>query len=242
VTVRDLISEALEELGVVQQGDTLSDNDADLGLRRYNRLLDGWNAQRQAVYADVFSTFTLTPALAPHTIGPTGTFVVTQRPVSIPDGGAGLVLNSSTPNVRTPIVVRDAAWWASQPVKSLTSSYPTDLYYEPAWPNGSLYFWPVPTTAYQVELWLRTVLAQVDLDTVFTMPPGYYRAHVLTLAEECGSAFGTMPSGKTVADAAKARDVMFSNNRVIPRIRTADAGMMPSRGAGRWDWRTGRIG
>lgn len=227
-TVRDILSEALEELGVVQQGDALSDNDANAALRRYNRLLDAWNAERGAVYADQFVTYTLTPALSPHTIGPTGTFVVTQRPVSIE--GANLWLGSS-PNAKVPIYLRDAEWWNSQTVPALSTAIPTDLFYDPTWPNGSLYLWPVPSAAKQIELWTRIVLAQVGLNDTFTLPPGYRRAHVLTLAEECGSAFGTMPSGKTVMDAAKARAVMFANNRQPPRLRTQDVGM-PRNGGG----------
>lgn len=233
-TVRDLVTEALEELGVIGQGETASDNDADSGLRRYNRLLDAWNAEGRAVYADQFLSYTLTPALSPHTWGPTGTFVITNRPLKIYDP-AHLWLGSS-PDVKIPIRVRDKAWWNDQRVPSLPSSIPTDVYPDYTWPNASLYFWPVPSSAYRVELAAQIVLASVTLDSSFSLPYGYWRAHVLTLAEECVSAFGravTADIGKLVADAGKARAIAFGNNVSAPAIATRDYGMPQARGRGR---------
>ena len=34
-------------------------------------------------------------------------------------------------------------------VPTLTGTIPTDLYYEPDWPNGSCFLWPVPTIAWE---------------------------------------------------------------------------------------------
>jgi len=225
-TTRDLCSEAAEELGVVQKGDSLDDSDADLMLRRYNRLLDFWNATRGAVYADQFVDDTLTPALAPHTIGPTGTFVVTQRPVVL--DGASLWVSS---DVKRPIVIRDKQWWDDQRVPTLSTSFPTDVFYNPTFPNGELNFWPIPDTAYDVQLFTRIVLAQVTLDTSFSLPPAYWRAHVLTLAEEAAPAFGTTASDATTNAAKEARKAVWGNNTPIPRLATRDLGM-PKSGTG----------
>lgn len=41
-TVRDIVSDALLELRVVAIGDTADADEADLGLRHYNRLFAGW--------------------------------------------------------------------------------------------------------------------------------------------------------------------------------------------------------
>lgn len=232
VTGRTICSDALIEIGALAAGETATPEDLDLALGKVNRLFDNWNAERCAVFADVFTTFTITPSLSPHTIGPTGTFVVTQRPMEIPDGGAGLVLVASNPDVRIPITVRDAQWWAGQSVKALTSAIPTDLYYEPTWPNGNLFLWPVPTVANGLELQLRTLLAAITLDTTFSLPPGYRDAITLTLAESLVSPLGaaskvapTLP-----ADATKARARIFGANDVTPRIATQDAGMPTNRG------------
>lgn len=227
MTALDIISDALNELGVLSAAETPSAEDAAFGLRRLNQLLDSWNAERDAVYADVFASGTLTPSLSPHTIGPTGTIVTAQRPVSIE--GANLMLSST---VRSSIdVTRDASWWFARSTPLLATTIPTDLYYDPTWPNGSLYFWPVPTTTGPVELWTRQVLAALTLVTVFTMPPGYQEAVSLSLAEAIAPAYGGQVPPQTSASAAKARARIFNNNRVVPKLVTRDEGIPGGRGS-----------
>lgn len=230
MTKRDLCTAALQELGVLDPEDTASDADMNTASGAFDRLYDSWNAQRQAVYADVFAEFTLTASLSPQTIGPTGNMVVTQRPVSIE--GANLVLTSGSLDVSRPIGIRDAAWWTRQQVKGLSTDVPTDLYYQPDWPNGKAFFWPVPDSAVVVELQNRMLLSALTLNDTFTMPPGYYNATMLSLAEMCARPFAKQVTPDLRMDAAAARGVIFSNNRTTPNIATADYGM-PRSGGGR---------
>lgn len=229
---RDICADAYTEIGVLAAGETMSAEDADLALKKLNRLLDNWNAERCAVYAQAFNTYVLTPSLSPHTIGPTAsspTWTATQRPVTIE--GANLVFTTPTPDVAIPINLRDAQWWQAQSVKALTSDVPTDLYYQPDWPLGKLFFWPVPTTAYSVELETRILLAQLGLDDTFTLPPGYQDAVTLSLAESLLTAFPTADvAGMIIGQAAKARARIFGNNDITPRIPTLDSGMPSKRG------------
>ena len=224
MTARELLTNALLEIGAIAGTETPSDPDAVFALGKLNRLLNRWNATRRAVYAQQFVTFTLTPALAPHTIGPTGTFVVTQRPVSIES--ASLIFTTSTPNGQRPIHIRDAQWWAGLRVPDLSTSMPTDLYYEPSWPNGSLFFWPVPSAASDVVLEYRIVLAALALTDTFTMPPGYEDAVTLSLAESLLLAFPNADLAPAiVAQASQARADAFGNNSPTPRLATADYGL-----------------
>jgi hypothetical protein len=168
MTKRDLCTAALQELGVLDPEDTASDADMNMASGAFDRLYDSWNAQRQAVYADVFAEFTLTALLSPQIIGPTGNMVVTQRPVSIE--AAGLMLTTGSVDVRRTITVRDAAWWARQQVKTLPTDVPTDLYYGLAEREGVL---PAGSaSAVVVELQNRMPLAALTLNDTFTMPPG----------------------------------------------------------------------
>ena len=186
VTASNICSDALLELNIIQAGDTASADDLAFVLGKLNRLLDNWNADTRAVYANQFLTFTLTGSLSPHTIGVAAnspTFVVTgNRPEVIE--GANVMITSGGNSVAIPITIRDDQWWLDQRVKTQTSTIPTDLYYEPAWPNGSLYFWPVPTVGNSVELECRRVLSQLALTDAFSLPPGYRDAITKSLAEE----------------------------------------------------------
>jgi hypothetical protein len=160
LTAADICRAALLDLNVFEPSDSVSNDDLAFVLTKLNRILDNWNADRTAVYADQFVTSTLTAALSPHLIGPTGslTFVVTQRPVSI-EGAVLIYATANAPQVA--LTLRDAAWYRSLSIPSLSTAIPTDLYYEPDWPNGKLYFYPVPSAALRVTLWTRIVLSQL---------------------------------------------------------------------------------
>jgi hypothetical protein len=231
--VSTLCQSAAEELNVVLAGETLSATDAATLLRKLNQLFGAWNTKREAIYRSVPATYTLTPSLSPHTIGPTGTFVVAQRPVAI--DAANLILSAAA---HTPIDLRDDTWYAGLAYPSLSSSVPTDLYYDPSFPNGSLYFYPVPTSAYQVELWTRHTFATVALTDTVTYPPGYEGAIIDTLAEDSAEALGRQPGPKLVARARQRRADLYALNDPTPRLVTVDAGM-PSERAARGTYLTG---
>lgn len=220
-TYRAIIRNAHIELGVLDPDEALTDAQADWGLSVLARILDDWNAERLKVWAALFLTETMTPSLSPHTIGPTGTWVVAQRPVSIEH--MDIILSTG---VRTPVTIRNAAWWANQRTPELTSSLPTDLYYQADWPDGKAFIWPIPTIAYDVELQVRVLLdTTVGLTTTFTLPPGYEDALTLTLAEAVAPGFGKQIHPETRRRATLGRARIESNNADIPYLKTQDSGM-----------------
>jgi hypothetical protein len=233
MTIHELISDALVELGVLGAGQTASGPLAIFGLRRLNRLFDLWNATRQAVYADTVTTHTLTPDLQPHTIGPTGaTFTVSQRPVSVES--ANLVIS----DLRYPIAIRDTDSWMRLTDPTFASERPTLLNYRPGWPNGSLYLWPVPSSAHTLDLHARVVLSSVVLADTFTMPPGYEAAVMLSLAEALARPLGRQADGDLIDKARQARATIFANNEETPTLCTVDAGM-PDGGHSSFDYERG---
>lgn len=236
-TIREVCTDALKEL-FQAPGESVNETDLTFALGKLNRLLDNWNAERAAVYAQQFNTYDLVADLAPHTIGPGGTFEATQRPVSIE--GANLIL-SSTPNPYLPINVRGPAWWDAQTVPDLTGSIPTDVYYQPDFPLGKLYFWPVPTETYSVELQTRVVLAEVTLDDEFELPPGYRDAITLTVAEECSEAFAKPVGARLAQSAMQARARIFRNNDLPPNLRTWDSGMPTAGQRADFNYRNGQF-
>ena len=234
MTARDLITEAFQDLGILGAGDPLSATDAAIGVSKLTRLFDNWNAERLGVYASRLDTYTLTPNLNPHTIGPTGTFVISQRPVSIE--GANLVL---TGGINYPLNVRDDEWYRTVTIPALATAIPTDLYYSPDWPNGSIYLWTVPTVAYGLKLQTRIVLASLAIDDTVTLPPGYRDAVTLTLGEMLAAAYP--PAQADTAAAQRARSRIFSNNDTTPKLITADEGMPRQTGTrATFNYRIGR--
>jgi len=228
-----IATDALRELRVLSAGAVASGDEAAAVLGIAQRLLDLWNADRRAVYAELVVSNVLTPSLQPHTIGPSGTWTQASRPVSIERWQ--LVQNNVGLGTRIP---RDTTWWARQSLKTLTSEFPTDMHYEPAWPNGKLYFWPIPTTALTVELQIRQLLTTaVELITAFTLPPGYQEALTLTIAENSADTFKAEVSRTLERRAREARDLIFSNNDEPQELITRDAGLGMSGSGGRgFNW------
>lgn len=241
-TTQDYLTTALRELGIVDVTEQSPDASlSNLALGLLNRILDDWNAERGAVYADVFAPLVnLVIGLNPHTIGVTGaTWAVSgNRPVSIEgirlttDGGETFL---------APLYKQDAAWWQNLAAPGTQSDYPTDFFYDPTWPNGSIYFYPEPgSSSVQAELWYRIVLAQLALPDVISLPPGYQSAITETLKEKLTE----LPMYKSLAtqdikDAArKARATAFGNNVPVPTLCTQDSGMATG-GRGEYLWLTG---
>lgn len=242
-TVADLLLDSLTEINAIQAGESPSPELQALGLGKIKQVVNNWNADRPFAYADDFLTFTLQASLSPHTIGPTGaTFTVTQRPVSIE--GITLILTTGTvPYSNIDLVPHDAAWWQSQDTPDLTSTLPTDFYYDAKFPNGEIYFWPVPTVAYDVQIHVRNVLDdQLTLATVLVLPPGYQNALMLTVAEDLSDPLRKLWTPKQERKAREARVRIQKNNSFSTRLKTQDAGMPggSSRRAGMYNWRTGQ--
>src|SRR5438552_3839020 len=129
----------------------------DDALLVFNELLDLWNVNGRALYGRTFTTFTLTPNLQPHSIGIAAnapTFSVSvARPSKIRQ--ANLVLANS---IYRPLNVRDEAWYLNRRAPAVKSAVPTDLFYSDDMPNGNLFLYPVPTTAYGLQLDFDTLL------------------------------------------------------------------------------------
>ncbi len=243
MTVRDLCTEALTDIGVASTEQPPTATDIDTALSNLNRLLDDWNADRRAVYAAASDSFVLTTGLNPQSIGPTGaTFTVAQRPVDLL--AANILLTTSNPVTRQPLEIIDAQTYATAiRVPALQSSYPNVVYYQPDWPNGNLYFYPVPSAAYGLELWYRVLLSSVGLTDTFSMPPGYRNAITLTLEEMLVRPFTRQMPATLPEEARKARARVFANNDVTPILITRDAGMTAGANGARADFNflTGQV-
>lgn len=238
IIVNAFLTAALAEIRVARAGDVVDPDSMDLALTIFNEYLDALNAEDRALYTTQFATYVLTPSLQPHTIGVTADAptwaIAVARPVEIIR--ADLIISST---VRQPINIRDNAWWLNVRVPTVSSSIPTDLMYSPDWPNGAIYFWPVPSLAYSVLLEVNTLLAQVALTDTFTLPPGYQQALRLSVAELMAPAFGQQVSEATKAAAREARGRVWGNNITIPPLVTRDGGM-PGGQSGGFDFRSGQ--
>ena len=239
-TPQDIIGSALLELGVrapEEVKDRLSAQDAAWGLEKLQRLLDQWNARRELIFSHSFTLFNLIANHAPHTIGPNGDFNLPIRPVKIVS--AAFILNSgSAQPVDSPFLnMRDADWWAANPLKSMVSSIVTDLYYEPASPLGNCNFFPICNVANPVRLETWNSLAQaINLQSKLGFVQGYWDAIVLDLHVRLAASYNRIISADAREQWNRAMRVIQENNDGPPTISANGGGMPNSRRGGRPDF------
>lgn len=235
-SVQDIITAALTEINVTAAGEVPDPQDTAWGLQKLQRLIDQWNARRELVFAVSFLQYTLQANHAPHTIGPGGDFPLAVRPAQVMSGA--FILNAGTANpVDTPLNIRDADWWAQNPLKSMVSSICTELYYEPTNPLGQLNFYPICNIANPVRLEVWQSLQQaIALGQTLGLPLGYWDALVTDLAVRLCISFEKPVPPDLKEQWNRAMRIIESNNDQAPTIQTNGAGMPTTQRGGRPDY------
>src|SRR6476660_3249924 len=143
--VRDIISDALSEIGVLAGSEAPSATDANLGLLRLQNMIDAWAADRLTLSVQLKTTFVLPSGTSAVTLGSAGATVTMVRPVWI----SALTYNipGSSPAVEVPIAILDEDQFAGISIKLLQSTLPEQAFYNTRVSGilGDLTFWPVST-------------------------------------------------------------------------------------------------
>ncbi len=149
-----------------------------------NTMLDAWNTERLMVYAIDREVFTLVPGQQVYQIGTGAPDFNITRPPRIEKAGIITLDNPAQP-LELPMDVLNYEQWANIPVKNVPATFPFSLYYDMAFPIGNINFWPIPTTAPQVALYLWTLFSQfVTVGDTVAFPPAYVKAIQYNLAVE----------------------------------------------------------
>lgn len=238
VAVLTILTDALVNISAIQLGASPSAPVAALALGKLNALLDEWNAYRPATWCEKYEDFTLSHASNPYSIGSSSAdFSVDQRPVTI--DGMGIVSGSFV----RPVWPCSYDFLLSNGNLAL-SGWASRYYYEPDYPNGYLYFRPIPAVGDVVRVFTRKLLAQVTMSEILSLPPGYRSAITGTLTEMIATPLGRDVPAQITRLAAIARQRIFDNNTVIPTMSTnlAAAGMSRRQQGTGFDYRIGPFG
>jgi hypothetical protein len=186
-TARDLITGALRKIGQYAPGESLDPNDAEDALDTLNGMLDLWSNQRLAVYNQIETVQNLTAGQASYTIGSGGYFNI-ERPYRIAKCYSRLTTTNST--VDFPCDVMTLEKYGDIGLKSQPGPWPKEVYYNSGWPQGTLVFWPVPSSNVEFHLWTDQVFTALNLTTVVSLPRGYFLGLQYALAELLCSEYG----------------------------------------------------
>lgn len=200
----------------------------------------------QFVVANPGSTVSSTPVTGmaiyatPQNAFPTYA-TLTQRPTRIVD--ANIILNNLNPVVKCPLRIRDKDWWISNTIPNVPTSIPTDLYYDPLWPNGQIYLWPEQNVNYGLELEVWNNLGGLtSLTQQFYFSTGYEDAITWKLAESLCPSYGV--PGDRAAQISRfgqmAINKIQTNNSQSPKMATRDSGIpRGARGGTLFNWLNG---
>lgn len=165
-------------------------------------MLDSWSTENLIVYGTTKeSPIALTPGTATVTLGVGGN--ITTRPMSI---NAALIKDANS-GAEYPVRLVSLAEYASNPVKTVQSNYPQDLYDDGGYPQRTLTLYPIPSAANYLVLYTDRPLTNIaTLDTAISLPPGYERALVYNGAIEIAAEYGREPSQAVVKVAMESKD------------------------------------
>jgi hypothetical protein len=193
-TARELILRAFRRARILGVDQTPSAEEENEALDTLNQLLDSWWTERLSVYQIVQENFSLTSGTSSRTIGSGGNFDTT-RPVRIT---GAFVRDSSTDY---PLRVAEDRSEYNRIVDKTAQGTPGLLFYDTAYPLGTVYVWPVPDRTYTLYIDSHKRLESfTNAADAVDLPPGYDRLIVNGLAIEVAPDFGvTAPTGVVAA-------------------------------------------
>lgn len=230
--VRDLITDALVDIGVLSPGEVPDAAQAQQALRVVQRMIDAWGADRLTFAAQLRTTFTLVSGTATVTIGPDTADVTMARPLSI--NHVSYVIPSSSPAVEVPIGLLDQDSYAAVSIKSMQSGYPLQAFYQTPMTsaNGTLFFWPLVDQNVTIALYTpEAVGVPASLGTDLIGPAGYLEAYLFQLELRLCTPFGVTPPPLLPQMASNAFINMKRPN-VQPAQLAVDPALMPYTGGG----------
>lgn len=169
-TALDLITTAAVKLGAIQTGEALTADEATDSLAILNSMMDAMSIEKDMIYDIQQESLTWTASSASMTIGSGGDFNTT-RPVRIEHGTYFRDSNTIDDPVH---IVFDRQTYDTLASKTDTTTFPQLLYYEPSYPLGTIFVYPVPSANITLKLNSWKQLQSFSLKTTaLAMPNGY---------------------------------------------------------------------
>lgn len=234
MTVSDLISDALIDIGVLGEGQTAGGAVATRALGKLNRLIDTWKNDRLLVFTISRVTFTISTASS-YTVGSSATVNIARPPTMNMQGcNVRFIDTASSTTMEIPLTMLTDDTYQAIQNKSQTGTYPTSWYYNPTYtssvaPYGTLFLWPTPTSTTLTGVFYAPVAAAtVALADTLALPPGYERFYETNLGKELCTSY-PVPDSVFQRISAQASESMAVLEKVNTRLAdlTVDLALIP---------------
>jgi hypothetical protein len=216
-------------------GETVEAALAQDALTVLHQMISGWNLDSLLIYQIDRVVVEMTTSQT-YTVGVGGTINI-PRPVRL--DRVNWRDESQTPALELPLYAMPDADYQALRVRETSASMPTKFYYDRAYALGTLFLWPRPTQTKQLVLFpWHPWDATMGLSATVTLPPGYERLLVFSLAVELSAQPGARLSPVALKIADDARRLIENSNAEIPVLSLPNA-LYGGRWTGGWNPLTG---
>lgn len=220
MTPRALIVRALRKSGVTGVGQSPQSADLSDALDDLNDMFGQWQRRRWLVTDLVEVVFSSTGKQS-YSVGPDVTCdIIMARPDQLADAFIRFNPLAAYPvDYRLDVIASREDY---NEIALKTQAGPTNaVYYDPAYPNGSILIWPTPTANGLTEIHLFFKSQQflaLGLDDNINLPPEYGEALVYNLAARLRPSYQLPPEPSIVALAVSSLATIRKANAQIPSL------------------------
>lgn len=221
--VGQLIVNALQDGGIIGIDEDPEQLVIDKAFRHVNWLLAQWARKRWLVYSLSEYSWVSTGAQT-YYVGQGQTVPINPRPDRLEYAFLRFLSVTGQPSqfpVDIPLdIISSKEDYSRITVKSI-GTLPWRIFYDPQWPVGVLFPWPVPQQGlYEIHVGFKTVLPRFQsLQQQINFPPEYETALNWCLARVLRTAFTLPPDPQINAFAREALNVMRQANQAVWTLR-----------------------
>lgn len=209
-TAKAIISDAFLAAGIGDQYNAPDDASMQIGLRTFNRLLDQWSNQSLVVFNTSTDSFVMTAGQAAYS-----TSLLVARPTEV------LFTFVRQAGVDYTVTLIGAEDYAGIGYKG-TIGLPYQCWFNSGMPQGTLTYFPVPSTAYEAHVGYRAPLTSIaTLTQQLSLPPGYETALVYGIATMLCPLFGTEPTPTCIYHAKSSKEAIKPQNETLDESKLA---------------------
>ncbi len=223
-TPADIIRLVLKDTGVIGVGQTASAEDTNDCFDTLNTMVAEWASKRWLLYHLLDLSIVSTGAIS-YTVGPGGDIDTgsMQRPDRLEDGCffRQLITASSPNKIDYPLaLLQSREDYSRIGLKQLTT-IPQYVFYDPTFPLGTVYPWPViQPSQYELHLLVKAQLPQfANLADPINLPSQYYGALRYNLACRVRPMYQLPPDPQLIALATDSLSTIRNMNAAVPRLR-----------------------
>lgn len=229
-SANEICTGSLRLLGTVQPGRAPSAADMATAIYSFRSMLEYWSTQNLLIYQTTNLVFPLEGGTDVYTLGPTGTWATAFRPMELEYCYLRYSAGGGSP-VDQPIQVLSTAQQAAITSKLIASPIPTTVFYNPTTPDATLTFWPVPTSSYEVVLWLLNPLSTfVSNFEELLFPIGYEMALRYNLAVALAPEYNISVRPEVAKFAGETLQALKNRNTRLSLMRCNDYSHVSGRG------------